>query len=68
MYHLVILLFSIPFGSAPCTKPSYLGKIVLVSKWFRIVLTQMITWVYKDSLTVNQISVLDPYYNVDTNG
>jgi hypothetical protein len=31
-------------------EPSYLGKITLV--WFRMVLTQIITWVYKDSLTL----------------
>ena len=31
---------------------SYLGKIVVVSLLCRMVLAQMITWVYKDSLTV----------------
>lgn len=28
----------------------YLGKLVLVSMWFRMKLTQMITWAHKDSL------------------
>jgi hypothetical protein len=31
---------------------SYLGKITLVSIWFRRVLTQIISWVYQDSFTL----------------
>ena len=31
---------------------SYQRKVVLISIWFRMVLTQTITWVYKDSLTL----------------
>jgi hypothetical protein len=30
----------------------YLSKITLVSIWFRIILTQIITWRYKGSLTL----------------
>jgi hypothetical protein len=33
-------------------EPSYLGKIALVLIWCRMVLNQMITWAYKDSLTL----------------
>ena len=32
-------------------EPSYLGKITVVSIWFRMVLTQIMTWVCKDSFT-----------------
>ena len=32
-------------------EPSYLGKIALVSIWFRMVFTQIITRIQKDSLT-----------------
>ena len=32
-------------------EPSHLGKFALISIWFKMVLTQMFTWVYKDSLT-----------------
>ena len=31
---------------------SYLGRITLVSIWFRMVLTQIIAWLHKDSLTL----------------
>lgn len=30
-------------------EPSYLDEFSLVSIWFGIVLTQILTWVYKDS-------------------
>ena len=33
-------------------KPSYLGKIALVSIWFGMVLIQLITWIYKDTVTL----------------
>jgi len=39
----------------PCKKPSSLRKVVPLAVWFRIVLTQMITWVYKDSLTMTYL-------------
>ena len=52
MGHLTAILFSISFGSIYCTmhELSYLNKITLVSIWFRMVLTQITTHVYKDSL------------------
>ena len=34
------------------TRPSYLGKFVLISIWLRMLLTQMIIRVYKDPLTL----------------
>ena len=40
-------------------EPSYLSKIALVSIWFRIELTQIITQVYKESLTLTY----PPYSN-----
>ena len=45
-------------------EPLYVGKITLVSIWFRMVLTLIITWIYKDSLTLtyHQISIFDRYY------
>ena len=45
-------------------EPSYIGKITLVSIWFRMVLALIITWIYKDSLTLtyHQISIFDWYY------
>ena len=49
---LFLLYFPHQLGLCPMQEPSYLGKIDLVSIWFRMVLTQMITWVYKDSLTL----------------
>ena len=47
------------------------GKIILISIYFRIVLTQIVfkDWVYKDSSpwhTHHQLSVFDSYYNFDT--
>ena len=35
-------------------EPQYLGKITLVLIWFRIVLTQIITHVYRDSLNLDE--------------
>ena len=32
----------------PCKNVSYLGEIALLSMWFRMVLTQILTQVYKD--------------------
>ena len=51
-------------------EPSYLGKTVLVSMWFRMVLTQILTRVQKDfpALTCPQISIFDWYHNFDTHG
>ena len=51
-------------------EPWYLGKIALVSIWFRLVLTQIITRGYKDSLTLTYppISIFDWNYNSDTHG
>ena len=41
--------FGLQHHSCVCTTPklSYLGKITLVSIWFRMVLIQIMTWVYK---------------------
>ena len=36
-------------------EPSYLGKIARVSIWFTMVLIQIITWDYKDSLTLTYL-------------
>jgi hypothetical protein len=41
------ILFSIMFGLYIMQKPSYLGKNVLVFIWLRMVLTQIITRVYR---------------------
>ena len=48
--------------------PSYVGKVSLVSIWFRMVLTQIITQVYKKFSPghTHQISMFDWYYNFDT--
>ena len=35
--------------------PSYLGKIAQVSIWLTMVLIQIITWVYNDSLTLTYL-------------
>ena len=48
----------------------YLGKITLVSIWFRMVLTQIITR-YTNILSpwhIHQISIFHRYYNSDTHG
>ena len=48
---------------------SYQRKVVLISIWFRMVLTQTITWVYKDSLTLTHpptIKKIDWHYTFDT--
>ena len=43
-----------PYHSRQCTTqaPSYLRIIALVSIWFRMLLTQKVSWVYKDTLTL----------------
>jgi hypothetical protein len=38
-------------------EPSCVGKIALMSMWFRMVLTQIITRVDKDSVTLRSISI-----------
>ena len=43
-------------------EPSYVGKITFVSIWFRMVLTLIISRIYKDSL--HQISIFDLYHKV----
>ena len=45
---LILILFSLYTRQ----EPSNAGKIALVSIWFRVVLTQPITRIYKDSLTL----------------
>ena len=54
--YLPVLLFSIPFGSHAMQEFSYLGKIALLSISFSMILTQIITQVYKDSLTLTYTS------------
>ena len=50
-------------------EPRYLGKIAIVSIWFRMVWTQIITWVYILSPGhTHQIWILDWYYNFDMQG
>jgi hypothetical protein len=48
---------------------SYLGKIVLLSIWFRIVSHQIITHTYKDHITLTYLPIMnayDYYYNFGT--
>ena len=48
---------------------SHRGKIAVVSIWFRMELTQIISWVYKDSPTLRYPpSIFDWYCNFDTPG
>jgi hypothetical protein len=49
----------------------HLSKITVVSTWIRMVLTQIASWVYKDSLTLTYIptkyqSLIGIYYKFDT--
>ena len=48
--------------------PWYLGKISMVSIWFRMVLTQIITQIYKDSFDVPTKYQYLWYYHFDTHG
>ena len=52
--YLYWLYFCFRYALGPCTmqEPSHLGKTILVSIWFRMVVTQIITRVYKDSLAL----------------
>ena len=52
-----------------CKNLSYIGKIALVPMWVRMVLTQIRTRVYEDSLTLtNQTSIFDWYCHFVTSG
>ena len=46
--------------------PSCLGKLDLVSIWFRMVLTQLITWVYVQGFTDLDSSIEYQYMDVVT--
>ena len=50
--YLTAFLFWYHSGLYAMQKPLYLGKIILVSIWVRMVLTQIITRAYKDSVTL----------------
>ena len=51
-YLMVFLFFNLIRVYISIQESSYLGKIAIVSIWFRMVLTQMTTRVCKDSLTL----------------
>ena len=61
---MMVFLCTIPFRSI------YLGKIGLVTIWFRMILTQIITQVYKYShlRDSHQILIFDWYYNLIPTG
>ena len=52
VWYLTIFLFSLPFRSIYYARIFVLGKFSVVSIWFGIILTQIITWVYNDPLTL----------------
>ena len=56
--HKMFESFNITQVYIPCKEPSYLGKIILVSVRFKMVLTQTITRVYKDYLILTCITIL----------
>ena len=51
-YSLTIFCFQYHSGLYTMQEPSYLGRIAEISIWFRMVLTQMVIWIYTDSLTL----------------
>ena len=50
--YLTVFVFLIPLGSIYHTRSFISSKVALVSIWFRMVLTQIITQVYKKILTL----------------
>ena len=47
--YLMVFCFQYGLGLYTMQEPSYLNKITLLYMWYRMVVTQIITWVYKDS-------------------
>lgn len=58
-----IYILNTILGLCTMQEPSHLGMIVLVSIWFRMVSTQIITHVYKVSLTVTYPSSTNLFLN-----
>ena len=58
-----IYILNTILGLCTMQEPSHLGMIVLVSIWFRLVSTQIITHVYKVSLTVTYPSSTNLFLN-----
>ena len=60
--YFMVFLFWYPLGLYSMQELSYLDRFMIVSLWFRMKLTQIMTWVYKDFLTLTYFSHINIWW------